>query len=282
MLPDLLPQEQLPGSIAVVIDILRATSTMTTALFHGASEVVPCRSIEEAHQLRVSDPSGKVVLGGERGGVRIPGFDLGNSPASYDSQTIGGRRLGFTTTNGTRALLNCLNARKILTGSFLNLSAILHVLQNERRPVHLVCAGTDGFVTGEDVLFAGAVVWRLKQLPATGGNSVDVSGIRTNTSETEQTWVADDSAQVACSYWIQQISSRLPSTDDLNSASPDVIGLAIEQVLRQTRGGRNLIELGYVNDLEICSRIDAAPVVPVLWQSTIAADSNGPVGALRI
>ena len=98
-----------------------------------------------------------IILGGERGGLPIPGFDLGNSPAEYTRERVAGKTVVFTTTNGTRAMQRCKQASRVLLGAFVNFSAVCRELGGVEQVV-LVCAGTDGHVTREDTLFAGAVV----------------------------------------------------------------------------------------------------------------------------
>src|SRR5690242_16614412 len=108
LLPALIAPEQLADGVTVVIDVLRATTTITAALAVGASEVIPCLEVEDARRAVANLPTGQPVLGGERGGVRNDGFDLANSPCEYTAQSIGGKTLVFTTTNGTRAMLHAL------------------------------------------------------------------------------------------------------------------------------------------------------------------------------
>src|SRR5690242_5734390 len=105
LLPTLFEPADLRGGVAVVIDVLRATSTIVQALAAGATSVVPCGEIDEARAIAAKAAPGSVLLGGERKGVTIPGFDLGNSPGDYTSDVVTGKKLIFTTTNGTRALL---------------------------------------------------------------------------------------------------------------------------------------------------------------------------------
>jgi 2-phosphosulfolactate phosphatase len=102
------------------------------------------------------------VLGGERGGKRIEGFDLGNSPAEYKPALVAGKTVLFTTTNGTRAMQMCRQAQKVLIGSFANFSAMCREL-GKLDHVDILCAGTDGQITREDVLFAGAVIEDLRR-----------------------------------------------------------------------------------------------------------------------
>lgn len=151
---DLLPQADLSGTTCVVFDILRATSSMTTALAHGASEIHPVLTIEEALALKQRIPS--AVLGGERHGDRIEGFDVGNSPLEY--RTLAGKQIITTTTNGTVALRACEKAERVLVGAFLNLDALVaHLNTLPLENLMLICAGTFRELALEDVIAAGAV-----------------------------------------------------------------------------------------------------------------------------
>src|SRR4051794_10191588 len=158
LVPDLLPAEQLSGAVAVVIDVLRATTTMVHALAAGCDAVRPCLGVEEARCLADGLPAGKVLLGGERAGRPLPGFDLGNSPREYTPAACRGTTVVLTTTNGTRALLRAAPAQRTLVAAFVNYSAVCEQLRPEARPVHIVCAGDAGAVALEDTLLAGALV----------------------------------------------------------------------------------------------------------------------------
>jgi 2-phosphosulfolactate phosphatase len=163
-----LPQRDLGRTVCVVFDVLRATSTMVTALANGAAAILPVIDIPEALAARATDP--EVLLAGERDGVRIEAsltgstaFDLGNSPREFTRPVVSGRTIVMTTTNGTRALRACAGARRILACSFLNLSATASFVQREA-PAELliVCGGTHEEAAYEDVLGAGALcesVW---------------------------------------------------------------------------------------------------------------------------
>src|SRR5438132_9688378 len=121
-LPTLMDPDELRDGTAVVIDVLRASTTICHALAAGAREVIPCLEVEEARRVAADNSGSRPMLGGEREGVRIEGFDLGNSPGEYRPDTVGGRTVVFTTTNGTRAMLGCRSARRVLIGSFVNFS----------------------------------------------------------------------------------------------------------------------------------------------------------------
>ena len=162
-LPQFVRESDLADGAAVVIDLLRASTTICTALAAGATEVTTF--LEVADALRAAEAHAgdePLMLGGERDGVIIPGFDLGNSPAEYTAQEVFGARVLFATTNGTRALAHARLARRVLVGAIVNLSALVESLQEEQS-VHLLCAGTGGHVTREDQLAAGAIVDALSQ-----------------------------------------------------------------------------------------------------------------------
>jgi 2-phosphosulfolactate phosphatase len=144
----------------VVIDVLRATTVIARALDAGAKRIIPTLDPEDA--IRVRDRLGRegVLLGGERNAVRIDGFDLDNSPASYTPETVGGATIAFTTTNGTRALQRVANAgaARVICAAFANLDAVVDQLAgDDRAHILVVCAGTEGAVSLEDTLCAGAI-----------------------------------------------------------------------------------------------------------------------------
>ena len=159
-LPQLVAPGELAGGVSVVIDVLRATTTITAALAAGAREVIPCLEVDDALRAAANLPAGRAVLGGERGGLKIEGFDLGNSPSDYTPATVGAKSLVFTTTNGTRAMLHAREADEIWLAALVNLSAVVGCCAEQKR-IDLLCAGTGGKITREDVLLAGAIVARL-------------------------------------------------------------------------------------------------------------------------
>jgi 2-phosphosulfolactate phosphatase len=239
LLPALVEPGGLVGKTVVVVDILRATTTIIHALAAGAAQVIPCLEVEEARRIAAGIPEG-VVLGGERGGKQIPGFDLCNSPAEYTRQAVGGKTVVFTTTNGTRALRRCLAARRVLIGAFVNFSAVCRELAGEEEIV-LLCAGTDGQVTREDTLFAGAVVEDLVgQTPAA----------RTQGADAPRSPCLNDQAEIAADCW--RTAVRILTDRPL--------GLT----LRRSQGGRNLIEIGQGNDIDLAAQIDRFDIVPQL------------------
>ena len=231
------------GGVAVLIDVLRASTTIATALANGAAAVRPVATIEEAR--RIAGRLGPAaVLGGERGGVRIDGFDLGNSPAEYAADRVAGRTVVITTTNGTAALATCAAAREVLVGAIVNRAAVAAVARRLAaaaggNAVHLVCAGTDGAVTAEDVLAAGAILDAAARDPAAADDALDV---------------AAQAAREAYRGLAEGQTGDLPA--------------ALGRAFRTSPGGSNLVALGMAADLGRCARIDALDVVPRLDRGT--------------
>ncbi len=158
-LPDHLVDDQLCGKIAVVIDVLRATTTIVEALGNGARCVVPVGSVDGARMM-AHDREG-ALLCGERGGVKPDGFSLGNSPLDYSPCVVGGLDCVLTTTNGTRALHLATDGDEVLVGAITNANALCDWIRRDGRDAVLVCSGTDGGVSFEDCLGAGLIVDRL-------------------------------------------------------------------------------------------------------------------------
>src|SRR5690606_38012547 len=156
--PDLMHLYTVSDKTVVVVDILRATSCMTTAFAHGISGIIPVADLKECLALK----SDKVHTAGERDGKKVDGFDFGNSPFEYMNPQLTGKLIAFTTTNGTQAIVKSRGARHIIIGSFLNLSAVVNDLRQRGDDILVVCAGWKGKFNLEDTLFAGALVELLK------------------------------------------------------------------------------------------------------------------------
>ncbi|WP_430814461.1 2-phosphosulfolactate phosphatase [Carboxylicivirga sp. RSCT41] len=154
-------EAQVKGKTVIVIDVLRATSVMVTALNNGAKGVVPVLEAKEAFIVKDST-SEAVVLGGERHAEPIDGFDHGNSPLAYSKQVIEDKLLVMTTTNGTLAIHNSLSASELLIASFLNDKAVVDRIK-ERSDLVLVCSGNNGLYTLEDALCAGRIIYLLQK-----------------------------------------------------------------------------------------------------------------------
>lgn len=151
--PYLYPVYKDDSSIVVIIDVLRATSAICTAFENGAEKIIPVATLEEAKKHKVNG----TLVGAEREGLPVDGFDFGNSPFHYMGEKIKGKTIVLTTTNGTQAIEAAKDAYKIVIGSFLNIDALCNFLIEEKRNVLLLCSGWKNKFNLEDAVFAGAV-----------------------------------------------------------------------------------------------------------------------------
>jgi 2-phosphosulfolactate phosphatase len=244
-LPALVEPDELAGDDVVMMDVLRASTTIAYALAAGAVNVVPCFEIDEARQVAAGFEAGAALLGGERGGRPIAGFDLGNSPHEYTHGSVAGKTIVFTTTNGTAALMQCRKAARVMIGSFVNLSAVVEELAG-RPSVHLLCAGTQGRITREDVLCAGAISDLLLQ------RNAEIS-------------LANDSARIALEVWRTAVAQPF---------EPRAASEILKHALCDTQGGRNLAAIGLARDIDAASEVDRFDIVPRLdiaqWRIVVA------------
>ncbi len=226
--PSQLERSRLARSQVVILDVLRASSTIVTALMHGAREVRLYASVEEARAGHAVLPP-PALLGGERNCVRIDGFNLANSPSEYVTDKIGGAVICMTTTNGTAAAVAARGAHKMLVGSLLNATATAGALLKGINSVDtiLLCAGTDGGYSQEDVLGAGAIVWQLLQ-----------QTYRTDLPFSDTAWLAYH----AFGHARQRLSAAL----------------------RLGQGGINLLDNGLEHDIDDCAQLDHRPIVVTL------------------
>src|SRR5262245_21507510 len=240
LLPEWVPAGRLAGGVAVVIDVLRASTTIVHALAAGCTAVRPCAEIEEAQALAGSMRVGRVLLAGERGGKPLPGFDLGNSPHEFTPKVCRGSTLVLTTTNGTRALLRAAEADRVVIAGFVNYSAVCEQLRIDARPLHIICAGTDGEITLEDTLLAGAFVDFL----------CETGEVRLN-----------DAARLAWDCFENH-------------------GKVLPGALEISRGGENLKQLGYDDDIRAAAQVDQFALVPELRRDPLRVEV-GAVGIVK-
>jgi 2-phosphosulfolactate phosphatase len=270
LLPGLIEPSVLRSATVVVVDVLRATTTMVQALAAGAMQVIPCAEVDEAQSrmaalataavpgahggchLPVGTPtqpnrsppamaledglagsrsaSGThrgcptAVLGGERGGVRIAGFQLGNSPREYVASVVAGRTIVMTTTNGTRAVLHASTAARVLIGAFTNLGAVCDIVRGSEL-VHIVCAGTNGQIARDDALLAGAILDR--------------------TAPARPRAVAANDAAALCRQAWRHLDPR-----------------RLADELKLTQAASHLIQLGLESDIDDAARLDQHRLVP--------------------
>lgn len=231
----------LRGLVVVVIDVLRATTTITRALESGAVTIIPCLEPEDAIAARNRIGRDRVLLGGERESRKINGFDLDNSPASYTSNIVAGKTVAFTTTNGTRALqrVGHAGATAVLCGALTNRNALVNALAAiDANEALLVCAGQDGTFSFEDFFCAGAIAIACRQ------QYPDVS-------------LSDAAAAAAVTFrsGVENIADAISTGDH----------------------ARSLIRLGFRADIIDAARIDTSDVLPVYRDGEIA--KHAPVNA---
>ncbi|MCB9366860.1 MAG: 2-phosphosulfolactate phosphatase [Calditrichaeota bacterium] len=222
-------EDDVRGTTAIVIDVLRASSTIVQALTNGAREVVPVSTPAEAGEFAAKAGRADVILGGEREGKLIEGFDLGNSPLEYTKERIGGRTIVFASTNGAPALVRCKSAEHVIVGSFNNFSATVNAARELGRDVAIICSGRNGKFSMEDFVCAGKLV----------------EGISKSNGPLDQ-----DGAQAALDMFRYYRSQ-------------------IVEVVRGCFHGRFLADAGFAPDLEHCARVDSHQVVPALIEGKI-------------
>jgi 2-phosphosulfolactate phosphatase len=217
----------------VMIDILRASTVLCTALAHGAREIIPVDDIDKARLLRAELSDDDTLLCGERGGEKLPGFDLGNSPAEYTVEAVGGKKLIFASTNGSVALAAAPDGAEVVVAGLVNLSAAADYIAKLNRPTLIACAGKVSRFCYEDAVGAGALIARLWE-------------------RDEHLEIVNDGAVAAQSLWDQCKADSSVAT-------------------WQCEHGKFLIGLGFGNDLSVCAAIDSIPVVPVMRDGRLVA-----------
>jgi 2-phosphosulfolactate phosphatase len=217
----------LQGRVVLVIDVLRASTTVATALANGARAVIPFESSDEVVDRAKQFERENVLLAGERRMKAIPGFDLGNSPREYTPEAVEGKTVLLTTTNGTVALSNVQGARDVVVASYVNYSAVAAMIRAAARgaaDVAIVCAGRDKQFSLEDAACAGRYARSVTRR---------LANVRLN-----------DAAQ-ACCLLDKRYGDRL------------------DRLFEDSEHGRALVEAGFAEDLVVCADVDARPVIPI-------------------
>lgn len=227
--PALLNLYNCNNSIVVVIDVFRATSTIATALFNGATRVITVDTVEKCIRLGLQTQG---VTAGERDGKVIEGLQYGNSPAEYPERFIKGKTLVLTTTNGTKLLHMALNAgaESIVTGSFPNLSSVCNHLVARNKNVLLCCSGWKDRFNLEDTLFAGAVAERV-------GTAFDIE----------------------CDSSLMAIEMYRAQKDNMPA------------FIKKLNHWKRLSQFGLEADLDYCTTIDVADVLPMYRNGDLVA-----------
>ena len=222
--------------LIVVIDILRATSTIVSALSNGCEEVIPASGVEEALAIASLYNKEDYVLGGERKGEKVDGFECGNSPCEYSEEKISGKKLIMTTTNGTSTIKDFKEHKDVLIASFLNAQATINACKETKKDILLVCSGQNGVFAIEDALFAGLMVDMLV---------------------CEEDVILSDSAKA-----VMYINKQC--------------GRDIFNTLKSTDHGSYLCQIGYEKDVSDCSKISTIDLVAKLSNGRIMKSDRKP------
>ena len=213
-----------------VIDVLRVCTTIAYAMSRGCETIIPVQSVEAATNLAASLDKAVTLLGGEKEGKRIDGFNLGNSPSEYSAELVKGKTIILATTNGTGAISRSQAAKEVLIGSFVNMSSVVDYAQKEAIDrLTIVCAGKQGKFALEDAVCAGMLIERLSQ---------------------DGDHILNDGAHAARLLY------------KLNEQS-------IPLFLRGCEHGRYLESLGFEKDLDICGRVDSLRILPIVKEGRI-------------
>jgi 2-phosphosulfolactate phosphatase len=215
----------------VVIDVLRACTSITTALTNGAREIIPVDTVESAVKISGNLLGDVTLLGGERNGKMIEGFHLGNSPGEYSGERVRGKAIIFSSTNGAQAMVKARYARELFLCSFVNVSTVAATLRQDPRDCVVVCAGNNGVLSMEDTVCAGMLIAKL-----TDGAAFPVE--------------LSDAARAARALYSS-------------------FGRGILKMMKNCDHGRSLQALGFGDDLKICAAVDAMPVLPQLEGNVI-------------
>ena len=215
----------------VVIDVLRASTTIITALKNGAKEVIPSSTIEGAVKIAQGLHPDSVLLCGEREGRRIDGFDLGNSTMEYTSDKVQGRTIVFSSTNGSVALAKGKCAGSLVLGALVNLSEVVRFLKNSEADISIICAGKQNAFCLEDSICAGMVI----------------SSLLRNSS---------------CKFNLSD--SAIAAVELYKSLNTN-----LHQLLHDCEHGRYLTTIGFERDLDLCANTDSVPVLPLMVDNVV-------------
>ena len=227
--------EDSTGKRIVVVDVLRASTSIVTALAHGARKVIPVETPKKAKKMAKTLPAGSVLLCGERESVRLPGFDLGNSPREYKEDIVRDKVLLFTSTNGSRTLLKAQTAHDVLVGGFVNMGALIRRLVSDDKDTLIACSGYNGGYCLEDSVCAGMIVDRLKK-------------------EMPQDAIEMGDEGLAGYVLYQYYDNKL------------------QRMAEESFWGKQLIDKGLGDDLPLCVSVDSCNVVPVLRGEALVHD----------
>lgn len=223
--------DDLQSRAVAVIDVIRAATTVVTAIANGARLIVPVLTPDEARERAARFASGEVLMGGERNGEPISGFDLGNSPLEYTPRRVAGKVVVFTTSNGTRALVAASRAAAGAVCAFVNVGEVARWALAQELDLAVICAGRSGDLSLEDAVCAGMLLDRIAELGA----------------PMEESDAARTARILSASYRGQ-----------------------LERLAEESTWARHLARTGRADDLAACLRVGTFRVVPLLRDGAIS------------
>ncbi|MCH9025085.1 MAG: 2-phosphosulfolactate phosphatase [candidate division Zixibacteria bacterium] len=229
-------EANLENKTVVVVDVLRFSTSACAALMAGAKGVIPTAESGEAAELRAKLGRNITVLAGERNGVRIDNFDLGNSPAEFTKETVGGKFVVMTTTNGTAMFKKTAKAWQVLAGGLVNVSKIVEKITENGKDLVIACSGRQGNFSIEDTLCGGLMIERIFSNGASGHK-------------------LNDAALMALQLYQN------------NSGS-------LYETIEKGEHGRFLVSIGFKDDIGTATAVDSIPVRPVLNDGRLIIDEN--------
>jgi 2-phosphosulfolactate phosphatase len=236
LVPGPVGEQRMTGKTLVMIDILRASTTICQALKSGARAIIPVVEPGEATEMRSKIGVDITVLGGERKGIKIDGFDLGNSPLEYTEDKVKGKTVVLTTSNGTRGYNRAALSKLLITGALVNISAVTRKVSQAGQDVVILCAGQDGDFSIEDTLCGGMLLHKLL-------------------TDAKMELELNDAAELA--LLLYRSNSR-----------------ALRQTIARGEHGRYLTKIGFGSDVEMATEVDSIPVLPISRESRIILDEN--------
>jgi len=236
LIPGPVSEERLTDKTLVMIDVLRASTTICQSLKAGARAVIPIEKPGEAAELRTRIGVDNAILGGERDGIKIDNFDLGNSPLEYTEEKVKGKTVILTTTNGTQPYAKSKFSNLIITGALVNISLVARKVVEVKKDLAIVCAGDEGNFSIEDTLCGGMLIYKLMY-----EEKIDLK--------------LNDAASLALLLYRSDRDS-------------------FRQTIAEGEHGRLLAEIGFKADVDFATEPDSIPVLPILKDKRIILEES--------
>lgn len=237
--PSHIDEMALKDKNVVVIDVLRASTTVVSALYNGAKEIIPVSNVESVVKISSSLFGDATLRAGERNGKMIEGFNLGNSPPEYTEDIVKGKTIILLTTNGSGAMVKGRYAKNLVVAGFVNLSSVVAFLEELDSDVVIICSGKENRFCLEDTVCAGRLINLL----------------------------SDRKAGRVVTHDAGEAATILDKT----------VGKHILKMLKNSEHGRYLTNIGFADDLKACAATDSMPILPLLSNNLIRDSKHHPI-----